>query len=191
MDLFVKCHLKLHVDVTFYIKKVKVAHTRLPSLGSPSWSRFLTVSLQVMWIINPTVGCRYFPPDLQLPPQPLRGLLPVLLLGEQRHNEWTICLILLPESRLRFEPGPFCAWVQQANHLATEPPTFYITLCFWAVHLSMHTSVPTCMHASMCAIWACVRACPGGDCQLLVSFSVLCCWFSRSSLIREETEKDR
>ena len=28
----------------------------------------------------------YFPPDLQLPPQPLIGLLPILLLGEQRHN---------------------------------------------------------------------------------------------------------
>jgi len=28
----------------------------------------------------------YFPPGLQLPPQPLRGLLPILLLGEQRHN---------------------------------------------------------------------------------------------------------
>ena len=25
-------------------------------------------------------------------------------------------------SRLRFEPGPFCAWVQHANHSATEPP---------------------------------------------------------------------
>ena len=32
------------------------------------------------------IGCRYFPPGLQLPPQPLRGLLPILLLGEQRHN---------------------------------------------------------------------------------------------------------
>ena len=28
----------------------------------------------------------YFSPGLQLPPQPLRGLLPVLLLGEQRHD---------------------------------------------------------------------------------------------------------
>ena len=28
----------------------------------------------------------YFPPGLQLTPQPLRGLLPILLLGEQRHN---------------------------------------------------------------------------------------------------------
>jgi len=25
-------------------------------------------------------------------------------------------------SRLRFEPGPFCARVQHANHSATEPP---------------------------------------------------------------------
>ena len=32
------------------------------------------------------IGCHYVPPGLQLPPQPLRGLLPVSLLGEQRHN---------------------------------------------------------------------------------------------------------
>jgi len=64
----------------------KVAHTRLPSVGFRSWSRFLAVSLQVMWVINPAVGCHYFPPGLQLPPQPLKGLLPVLLLGEQGHN---------------------------------------------------------------------------------------------------------
>jgi len=59
----------------------KVAHTRLPS-----WSRFLAVSLQVTWVINPAVGCHYFPPGLQLPSQPLRGLLPVSLLGEQKHD---------------------------------------------------------------------------------------------------------
>jgi len=35
---------------------------------------------------NPAVGCHYFPPGLQLPPQPLRGLLPVLLVDEQRHD---------------------------------------------------------------------------------------------------------
>jgi len=35
---------------------------------------------------NPAVGCHYYPPGLQLPPQPLRGLLLILLLGEQRHN---------------------------------------------------------------------------------------------------------
>jgi len=59
--------------------------TRLPSVGFQSWSRFLAVSLQVMWVINRAVGCHYFPPGLQLPPQRLRGLLPILLLGEQRH----------------------------------------------------------------------------------------------------------
>ena len=36
---------------------------------------------------------------------------------------WTVCLSCYPTaSRLRFEPGPFCAWVQHANHSATEPP---------------------------------------------------------------------
>jgi len=59
----------------------KVAHTRLPSS-----SRFLAVSLQVTEVINPAVGCHYFPTGLQLPPQPLGGLLPVLLLGEQRNS---------------------------------------------------------------------------------------------------------
>jgi len=49
--------------------------------------------------------------SLQLPPQPLRGLLPILLLGEQRHNG---CEQLAQDcyptaSRLRFEHGPFCA----------------------------------------------------------------------------------
>jgi len=30
--------------------------------------------------------CHYFPPGLQLPAQPLRELLPISLLGEQRHD---------------------------------------------------------------------------------------------------------
>jgi len=64
----------------------KVGRTRLPSIGFRSWSRFLAVSLQVTGVINPAVGWHYFPPGLQLPLQPLRGLLPVSLLGEQRHD---------------------------------------------------------------------------------------------------------
>ena len=64
----------------------KVAHTRLPSVGFRSWYRFLAVSLQVTWVINPAVGCHYFLPGPQLHSQSLRGLLPILLLGEQRHN---------------------------------------------------------------------------------------------------------
>jgi len=46
----------------------------------------LVVNLQVTWVINPTVGCHYFPPGLQLPPQPLIELLPILLLGERKHD---------------------------------------------------------------------------------------------------------
>ena len=68
------------------LKKVKVAHTQLPRVGFRSWSRFLAVSLQVTSVINPVVGCHYFLPGPQLTSQPLRGLLPIWLLGEQRHN---------------------------------------------------------------------------------------------------------
>ena len=35
---------------------------------------------------KPGIGCHYSPQGLQLPPQPLRMLRPVLLLGEQRHD---------------------------------------------------------------------------------------------------------
>jgi len=102
----------------------KAAHTRLPSVGFQSWSWFLAVSLQVTWVINPTVGCHYFPPGPQLPSQPLTRLLPVLLLGEQRHDgcEQFAQDCYQTTSRLRFEPKPFCAWVQHANHSATESP---------------------------------------------------------------------
>ena len=68
------------------VQEKKVAHSRLPSVGFQSWSRFLAVSLQVTWVKNRAVGCHYFLPGLQLPPQPLRGLLPILLFAEQRHN---------------------------------------------------------------------------------------------------------
>jgi len=68
------------------VKLGKGSPSRLSSVGFQSWSRFLAVSMQVTWVINPTLGCHYFTPGLQLPPQPLRGLLPILLLGEQRHN---------------------------------------------------------------------------------------------------------
>jgi len=55
---------------------------------------------------------------------PLRGLLPILLLGEQRHNgcEQFAQDCYPTASRLRFEPGPFCARVQHVNHSATKPP---------------------------------------------------------------------
>ena len=43
----------------------KVARSRLPSVGFRSWSRFLAVNLQMMRVINPAVGCHYFPPGPQ------------------------------------------------------------------------------------------------------------------------------
>ena len=91
------------------VKKVKVAHTRLPSVGFSSWSRFSAVNLQVRWVINPAVG-HYFPPGLQLPPQPLRGLLPILLLGEHWHVG---CVRLLPDSVAA------AIWTRALLHLST------------------------------------------------------------------------
>ena len=56
----------VHTVVCELEKCKKLAHTGLPSVGFWSWSRFLAVSLQVTWVINPAVGCYYFPPGLQL-----------------------------------------------------------------------------------------------------------------------------
>ena len=75
------------------IHRKKVAHTRLPSVGFRSWSRFLAVSLQVTWVINPTVGCHYFPPGLQLPPQPLTGLLPIIRREAEKRNRFSFVCI--------------------------------------------------------------------------------------------------
>jgi len=81
-------------------KKVKVARTRLPNVGFLSWPRFLAVSLQVTWAINPAVGCHYFLPGPRLPWQPLRGLLPVFNAWRIEHTQWvwTVCLRQLPDS---------------------------------------------------------------------------------------------
>ena len=96
-----------------------------------------------MWVINPAVGaCHYFPPGLQLPPRPLRGLLPILLLGEQRHNGceqfapqirlcWPLCafinyIYLHTVTRQRrdcdLNPGPSATESSTLYHSATEPP---------------------------------------------------------------------
>jgi len=122
----------------------KAARTRLPSVGYRSWSRFLAVSLQVTWVINPAVGCRYFPPGLQLSTQPLRGLLQISLLGKQRQDGCgQFAQDCYPTaSRLWFEPGPYCAWVQHANHptipshpyrrlVPAKPAQKSMTHCCW------------------------------------------------------------
>ena len=49
---------------------------------------------------------------------------------------WAVCLRLFPTaSRLRFEPRPFCAWVQHANQSATEPHVYAVQ------HTHTHTPV--------------------------------------------------
>ena len=53
----------------------KTGRVGLPSVVFLSWSRFLAVSQQVTRVINPAVGCHYFPSGPQLPSPSLRGLL--------------------------------------------------------------------------------------------------------------------
>jgi len=89
--------------IVFYrlsqFKNVKLAHTRLPSVGFRSWSRFLAVSLQVTWVINLTVGCHYFPPGLQLPPATLKETATNFAAWwTEEQWVWTVCLKLLPDS---------------------------------------------------------------------------------------------
>jgi len=82
-----------------YVKKVQVAHTRLPSVGFRSWSQFLAVSLQVPWVINRTVGCHYFPLGLQLPPATLkRAATSFVARWTEALRVWAVCLRLLPDS---------------------------------------------------------------------------------------------
>ena len=130
---------------TYTNVKVKVAHTRLPSV------RF---NLQVTWVINPALGCHHFPPGMQLP---------ISLLGEQRHNgcEQFAWECYQTSSQLRFEPRPFWAWVQHANHstrLSSHPSSKHparhrilllVGFCPWWVALSKR---PTCV-ACFCRLW--------------------------------------
>jgi len=104
-------HKTAHTDTHTHTVVKKVAHTRLQSVGFQSWSRFLAVSLQVAWVINPAVACHFFQPGPQLPPQPLRGLLPISLLGEQRHDGRDL------------NPGPSAAESSTLTTPATEPPS--------------------------------------------------------------------
>ena len=118
-------------------------------IGFRSWSRFLAVSLQVTWVINPAVGCHYFPPGVQLPSQPLRWLLPISLLGEQRHDGCEQ-FAYSTASRLRFEPRFFCVWVQHANHSATEPSI----VCLQRLILRIKARLPQqYIEGSWCPLW--------------------------------------
>jgi len=74
--------------------------------------------------MNPTVGCHYISPILQLPLQPLRGLLPISLLGEQRHDGCEQLVELLGPTRQRrgcdLNPGPSAP---ESSTLTTRLPS--------------------------------------------------------------------
>jgi len=130
----------------------KVAHTRLPSVGFRSWSRFFAVSLPVMWVINPAAGCHYFPPGLQLLPQPLRGLLPILLLGEQRHNgcEQFAYIRLLPDSVTTAIWTLALLRLSPARYIATRLPSHLVTLFYFNIFTARLTCTAQCLSVFSC-----------------------------------------
>ena len=146
----------------------------MPSVGFRSWSRFLAASLQVTWVINSAVDCHYFPQGLQLPSQPLKGLLPILLFGEQRQNGCEQfaedCYPTPTASRLQFEPRPFCAWVQHYNYSATEPPSHLLSFNSTALPCIHRFPIPT----PISSIAYPVQLTPPGDCPCLTSFLAAC-----------------
>jgi len=75
------------------------------------------------WVTNPAVSCHYFPPGPQLPSQPLKGLLPIALLGDPRHDgcEQFAQDCYTTASRLRFEPRPYTA--PESSTLTTRLPS--------------------------------------------------------------------
>ena len=121
---------KLHWIVIIQLRelKVKVVHTRLPSVGFRSWSRFLAVSLQVTWVINPAVGCHYFPPGPQLPSQPLRGCYQFRCLV----NRGTMGVTSLPKTVTRqrrgcgLNPGPTVPEYSTLTTRLLSQPSFHI-----------------------------------------------------------------
>jgi len=78
--------IRHNTEFTSAVKKV--AHTRLPSIGFQSWSRLLTVSLET-WVINPAVGCQYFPPGPQFKIQILRSRWKSVEKCLYRASRWT------------------------------------------------------------------------------------------------------
>ena len=102
----------------------KVAHTRLPSVGFRSWFRFLAVSLQATWVINPEVGCHYFPRQAcSYLPTLKRAATNFAAWWTDTQWVWTVCLRLLPDSAAAaIWTWTLLRWVQHANHWATEPP---------------------------------------------------------------------
>jgi len=120
-----------------------------------------------MWVINPAAGCHYFLPGLQLPPQPLSGLLPVLLLGEQRHNGVNSLPKTVTRQRRDCDSNP-CPPEPESGTLTTrlpiEPPDDYDGLrykskgkffqCETSLQWKLPSSVANCMPMLHAAVFS-------------------------------------
>jgi len=97
---FVDKDVQIKPSSTLPVKKVKVAHTWLPSVGFRSWSQFLAVSLQVTYVSHKPGG--------RLPLLSARPAVTSATLKRAATNfaawwteaqwVWTVCLKLLPDS---------------------------------------------------------------------------------------------
>ena len=96
-----------------YQVKVKVADTRLPSVGFQSWSWFLAVGLQVTSVINPAVGCLYFLQACSYPHNPLEGCYKFCCLVNTGCG--TVCLRLLPDSVMAAIWNQALLWLSPAR----------------------------------------------------------------------------
>ena len=106
------------------LKKVKVAHTRLPKRRVPELMPVLG---------SQPAGDTSHKPGGRLPLLSARPAVTPATLKRAATNfavwwteaqwVWAVSLRHPTAAWLRFEPGPFCAWVQHANHSATEPPS--------------------------------------------------------------------
>jgi len=109
-----------------YTKKIKVVHTWLLSVGFRSWSG----SWQSACRWRESWTRRRLPLLFARPAVTLailkRAATSFTASWTEAQWVWTVCLRCYPTaSWLRFEPRPFCAWVQHADHSATEPSLVY------------------------------------------------------------------
>jgi len=79
-------------------KKVKGAHTRLPSVGFLGWSRFLAVRLQVTWVIIPSVKVYFSDRSTVTLAILKRAATSFAAWWTETLWAWTVCLRLLPDS---------------------------------------------------------------------------------------------
>ena len=163
---FTDSHLCAHKYTVSY-PVLKLAHTRLPSVGLWSWCRFSAVNLQVTSIINSAVGCHYFPPCLQLfcPRNAEQGCYQFHCLV----NRSTMCTNSLPKSvtwqrrDCDLNPGSSAA---ESSTLTTQLPSHPSTRLL--LYQFTHSCCITCSAVVVKLPMSTTRNC-------LVSRNVKCC----------------